>query len=88
MSHNLLESAGCYGFIFALAVSLTWQGRGTGFTFGATADRFNFEAKLSERAWREFFLPPFFGAAEANVSGFMCSYSLCSALIVVCSSLA
>ena len=49
--------------------------RGTGFTFGATADRFNFEAKLSERAWREFFLPPFFGAAEANVSGFMCSYS-------------
>ena len=61
--------------------------RGTGFTFGATADRFNFEAKLSERAWREFFLPPFFGAAEANVSGFMCSHSLCYAL-VVCSLLA
>ena len=74
-----------------IAVSLTRRAltrcRGTGFTFGATADRFNFEAKLSERAWREFFLPPFFGAAEANVSGFMCSYSLCSAL-VVCSLLA
>lgn len=48
---------------------------GTGFTFGATAERFNFEAKISERAWREFFLPPFFGSAEANVSGYMCSYS-------------
>ena len=48
---------------------------GTGFTFGSTADRFNFEAKLSERAWREFFLPPFFGSAEAGVSGYMCSYS-------------
>jgi beta-glucosidase len=48
---------------------------GTGFTFGATADRFNFEAKLPEREWREFFLPPFFGAAEAGVTGFMCSYS-------------
>lgn len=46
---------------------------GTGFTFGATAERFNFEAKISERAWREFFLPPFFGSAEANVSGYMCS---------------
>lgn len=48
---------------------------GTGFTFGSTAQRFNFDAKLTEREWREFFLPPFYGAAEAGVSGFMCSYS-------------
>ena len=34
-----------------------------------------FSLKLSERAWREFFLPPFYGAAEAGVSGYMCSYS-------------
>jgi beta-glucosidase len=48
---------------------------GHGFTFGPDAERFNFEAKMTEREWREFFLPPFFGAAEAGVTGFMCSYS-------------
>ena len=30
---------------------------------------------LSPMARREFFLPPFYGAAEAGVSGYMCSYS-------------
>ena len=39
------------------------------------AERFNFEAKLTEREWREFFLPPYKGSAEAGVAGFMCSYS-------------
>jgi beta-glucosidase len=48
---------------------------GTGYTFGSTAQRFNFEAKLTEREWREFFLPPFFGSSEAGVTGYMCSYS-------------
>ena len=39
------------------------------------AQRFNFEAVLTEREWREFFLPPYQGSAEAGVAGFMCSYS-------------
>lgn len=30
---------------------------------------------MTEREWREFFLPPFYGSVEAGVSGFMCSYS-------------
>ena len=48
---------------------------GHGFTFGPDAERFQFEAKLTEREWREFFLPPYKGSADAGVSGFMCSYS-------------
>jgi beta-glucosidase len=48
---------------------------GWGGTFGPHAERFNFEAVLSEREWREFFLPPFQGSADAGVTGFMCSYS-------------
>ena len=32
------------------------------------------DAKLTEREWREFYLPAFKGSAEAGVTGFMCSY--------------
>ena len=48
---------------------------GWGYTFGPHAARFNFEARLTEREWREFFLPSYLGAAEAGVAGFMCSYT-------------
>lgn len=39
------------------------------------AERFGFNAVLSERTWRESFLPAYYGAAEAGVTGYMCSYS-------------
>ena len=39
------------------------------------ASRFAFTAELSERAWRESFLPAFRGAAEGGADAFMCSYS-------------
>eukprot|EP00928_Gymnodinium_smaydae_P081459 TRINITY_DN64981_c0_g1_i1.p1 TRINITY_DN64981_c0_g1~~TRINITY_DN64981_c0_g1_i1.p1 ORF type:complete len:792 (-),score=78.24 TRINITY_DN64981_c0_g1_i1:171-2546(-) len=48
---------------------------GYGHAFGSHARRFEVEARLSEREWREFFLPAYKGSAEAGVSGFMCSYN-------------
>lgn len=45
-----------------------------GVSFG-TQTRFSFTARMDERTWREFFLPPWRAmAVEANVSGFMSSY--------------
>jgi beta-glucosidase len=38
-------------------------------------DRFSFNAVLTERTWRESFLPAFRGSAEGGTDAFMCSYS-------------
>lgn len=48
---------------------------GHGFTFGPDATRFSFNANLTTRADREFFLPQYAAAAAAGAAGFMCSYS-------------
>lgn len=44
-------------------------------TLACAALRFGFNAVITERMYREMFLPNFVGAAEAGVGGFMCSYS-------------
>ena len=38
-------------------------------------NRMSFNANLSERTWREWFLPAFRGAAEGLTNSFMCSYT-------------
>lgn len=48
---------------------------GHGYTFSGTTERFNVNAALTEREWRESYLPAFHGSVEAGVTGFMCSYS-------------
>ena len=51
---------------------------GHGYTFGPYATRFSFMANVTTRADREFFLPMYAAAAEAGVTGYMCSYSAVS----------
>jgi beta-glucosidase len=48
---------------------------GHGFTFGPYAERFSFNASMSQRAWREFFVPAFRATARAGARAFMCSYT-------------
>jgi hypothetical protein len=48
---------------------------GHGFTFGPFALRFSFDAAMSQRAWREFFVPAFRATARAGARAFMCSYT-------------
>lgn len=74
---HLQSAPPVYRMINTIAKHLnTYAGpEGWGLTFGPHAERFGFEATLTEREWREFFLPAYRGAAEAGVSGFMCSYS-------------
>jgi len=48
---------------------------GHGFTFGPFAERFSFDAGMSQRAWREFFVPAFRATAVEGARAFMCSYT-------------
>jgi beta-glucosidase len=55
------DPAGRYRMLITIAKHLnTYAGpEGWGYTFGPHAVRFNFEARLTEREWREFFLPAY-----------------------------
>eukprot|EP00040_Diaphanoeca_grandis_P005867 m.34837 g.34837 ORF g.34837 m.34837 type:complete len:844 (-) comp17046_c0_seq1:250-2781(-) len=66
-----------YRLVNTIAKHLNAYGgpEGYGYTFDKTTKRFNVNAHLSEREWREFYLPPFKGSADGGVTGFMCSYS-------------
>jgi CubicO group peptidase (beta-lactamase class C family) len=46
---------------------------GHGYTFGPFAERFSFDAHMSQRAWREFFVPAFRATAREGARAFMCS---------------
>lgn len=39
---------------------------GHGYTFSNTTERFNVNAALTEREWRESYLPAFYGSVEAG----------------------
>jgi beta-glucosidase-like glycosyl hydrolase len=41
---------------------------GHGYTFSATTKRFDVDAVVTEREWRESYLPPFYGSVEARDS--------------------
>ena len=64
-----------YRMVNTIAKHLNTYGgpEGHGYTFDVPTKRFNVDASLSEREWRESYLPQFKGSADAGVTGFMCS---------------